>query len=335
MSLTQRSLYLLLFGALVLLVYLAVYPRARIFTLDIDTEVVSFVVANPLYSQWDLTGTSVSTDPFSLDEEAIGEGAVLLLNPGVQVEIQRHGVGDVFVRLACEGGSVGEIDALGEQPNPLGPWALLRFRPETRPVVLSFRGYISVGEDVASQVDSLLLGGSVSIIEEKFLGRGHYTAGEEALDTGDRVQLWRRGADEGDAMLLRSSACGNLETVLRSEKDSRLLASRVDGFVRGEPESFSEAVNALQMVAHGAADFARVERLGSGGYDVRAPLLYRFLYDPMLAVLVAILGALTIFSELLGGIRELGDRDTPSRRTRATAALRQRIKRSNRHRDNN
>jgi len=333
MRLAQWSLSILLVGVLLLLLYLAAYPRARIFTLDLDTEVISFVVANSLYSQWDLTGTSVSTDPFSLEEKAIDEGAVLMLHPGAQVEVQRHGVGDIFVRLECEGGSVGEIDAIGGKTHSLGSWALLRFSPETRPVVLSFRGYISAGEDVASQVDSLLLGGSVSIIEEKFLGRGHYTAGEEALDTGDRVQLWRRGADEGDAMLLRSSACGNLETVLRSEKDSRLLSSRVDGFIRGEPASFSEAVNALQMVAHGAADFARVERLGSGGYDVRAPVLYRFLYDPMLAGLVALLGALTIFMELLSKIRELSGSEPPSGRSRATTALRQRLKRSNRHRD--
>lgn len=276
----------------------ALGDRGRIYTLDIDTEVMSLVVGDTRYSEWSLAGARLYADPFDDEAVQLGSDAVVLMNPGVSVEIQRHGVGAVNVRLECDGGAVGRIEGDEGISGALGQWALLRFELEDKPLVLSFSGYLSVGEDVASQVDSMVLGGEVSIIEQKFASRGHYTAGGEAIDAGDRVQLWRTATDSATASLLQHSACTGSRRLILNEDAPELVASRMAGFVRAEPAAFSEAINAMQLVAHGAADYARVERLGSGGYEIRVPFFHRFLNDPILLAVVSVLGLVAVFIEL-------------------------------------
>lgn len=301
LSLPRLILSAVLLLLFILLIFAALNPRGSIYTLDIETEVVSLVVGDPRFSQWTLAGSSLTVDPFESDKIILDKEAVLLLNSGVNAEILRYGVGDVFVRLECEGGSVGDVDNGRFSSIELGEWALLQFELKEKPLVLSFRGYLSIGEDVASQVDSLLLGGTVSIIEEKFASHGHYTAGGESLDAGDRVRLWSRDIDKHGEIAektLGESDCSGGERLLLSERDAGRVSSRMDGFIRAEPASFSEAENALRMIAHGEADYARVERLGSGGYEIRAPFFHRFLHDPILAAMLAGLTLLALFIEL-------------------------------------
>ena len=286
------GIVLLLLFALVL--WLAFWPRGKIYTLDISTEVISFVIADPLYSEWDISGGDLYRDPFDDANiiQGLGDFSVLSLNKYVSVEVQRHGVGPVRIKLSCDGGSIGRVEDENGNAYALGEWALITQPLVDKPLVLPFRGHLSIGEDVASLVDSILLGGTISIVEEKKFTRGHYTAGQETLDRGDRVQLWvNRSPKE-----MRSNShpgCGTDEQINENK-----MASRLDGFVRAEPASFSEAVNALQLIAHGKADFARVERLGSAGYEVRAQSWVRFVNDPVLGALVAGLATLALLMEI-------------------------------------
>jgi hypothetical protein len=266
----------ILLALLLGVVLVAFWPRNKIYSLDISTEVAGFVITDPRYSEWDLSGAAVWLDPFE-DSPTIGtleQGALLALNSDVRVELQRHGVGPIRIKLECQGCTIGSIQSDDHEVIPLDEWAVFKLPLNDAPLVLPFRGYLSIGDDIASRVDSILLQGMVSVVEEKLFTKGHYTAGEEALDPGDRVQLWVRDSEGG--------------------KDP----SRLDGFVRAEPHNFSEALNALQLVAHGQADFARVERFGSAGYEVRTQPWMRFVNDPVLGILFAALASLALIMEI-------------------------------------
>ncbi|RLA44226.1 MAG: hypothetical protein DRQ97_11685, partial [Gammaproteobacteria bacterium] len=176
----------------VLVLWLAFWPRGKIYTLDISTEIISFIIADALYSEWDISGGDLYRDPFDDTDVMRGLGgfSVLSLNKGVSVEVQRHGIGPVRIKLSCDGGSIGRVQDDNGNTYALGEWALITRPLVDKPLVLPFRGHLSIGEDVTSFVDSILLGGTISIVEEKKFTRGHYTAGQETLDRGDRVQLW-------------------------------------------------------------------------------------------------------------------------------------------------
>lgn len=265
--------------ALLAVVLLVMWDRENIFTLDVSTEVAQFSVTEPLLSEWMIGNARLIDDPFSEDSEGrmLGEHAVLMLNTGTLVTVQRHGVEHTRLLLTTDKqASTGRIEDAEGRSTELGDWALLLVEAKGRPLVLPFRGTLTVGDDVAIGVDSILLSGSVSVVEAQLLGKTHYTAGVEELDAGDRVQLWRRG---------KSAARTHVPAI-------------VDGFVRADPaEGFSEPADALKLVAHGQADYVQVERLGSAGYRIRAPRWARFLHDPLLAAATAIIALLALLLE--------------------------------------
>ncbi|WP_297528284.1 hypothetical protein [Thiohalobacter sp.] len=267
--------------ALVLVLCLVLPDRPNIFTVDTATELVAFTVTDPTLSQWELGGARVLTDPLQPAAEAgvLAPDTVLDIAPGTRVRLQRHGVGILRIELEAgeAAGSVGSLDDPAGGTRSLGDWALLLVEVEGRPRLLPFRGRLTVGDDVASGVNSVLLSGTVSVVEEQLFGRSRYVAGSGTLDPGDRIQLWGRNANTG-----------TLEPVV------------VNGFVRAEPmEGFSEPVNAMQLVAHGQAEYVQVERLGSAGYRIRAQHWARFVNDPVLAALTAIVALLILLIEFL------------------------------------
>ena len=75
--------------------------------------------------------------------------------------------------------------------------------------------------------------------------------------------------------------------------------SIVTGFIRGEPATgYAGPREALGLVAHGPADFVKVDRLGSSGYKIRAPRWARFLHDPLLAAGTAIVALFALLMEV-------------------------------------
>jgi hypothetical protein len=275
----RESRFIIAFVALLAVVLLVMWDRENIFTLDVSTEVAQFSVTEPLFSEWMIGNARLIDDPFSEDSEGrlLGDHALLILNTGTLVTVQRHGVENTRLLLtADQQASTGRIEDAEGNSTELGDWALLLVEASGRPLVLPFRGALTVGDDVATGVDSILLSGTVSVVEAQLLGKTHYTAGVEALDPGDRVQLWRRD----------KSAARTLEPAI------------VDGFVRAAPaEGYSAPADALTLVAHGQADYVQVDRLGSAGYQVRAPRWARFLHDPLLAAATAIIALMALLLE--------------------------------------
>jgi len=253
---------------LLVVVLLVMWDRENVFTLDLSTEVVQLSVTDPLLSEWMIGNARLIDDPFSEDSEGavLGDQSVLMLNTGTQVRMQRHGLEHTRLLLTADNAaSTGRIEDASGGSIMLGEWALLLVEGSRLPLVFPFRGTLTAGDDVTIGVNSILLAGTVRVVEEQLLGNTHYTAGAEALDPGDRVQLWR------DA---------------KTDSGTRVRAT-VDGFIRIEPAGPG---NALSLVAHGQADYVQVERLGSAGYQVRAPRWARFLHDPLLSATTAIIG---------------------------------------------
>lgn len=273
----------LMFGGVLLLAVLALVlqPRSHIFTLDVITEIAAFTTTDPVLTAWDLGAASGLIDD-RFTESATGRKlephAQLIIREGTTVVLQRHGTGVVRIRLTRDQDrqSAGRIEQV-DNPIDLADWAILLVEPAGTPALFPFRGKLTVGYDVAAGVDSVLKGGTVSVVEEQLKGNMHYTANTESLDAGDRVQL------------LLEAKKGNSPAVLAT----------VSGFVRAEPETgYSEPMDALNLVAHGQAKFVHVDRLGSAGYTIRATRWARFLHDPLLAAGTAVVALFVLLMEI-------------------------------------
>ena len=274
---------LLTYGTLVLLLVLilVLQPRVHIFTLDVTTEIAVFTTTDDVLTAWDLGAASKlidNPDPFAEPSKgrSLGPNAQLIIYNETQVDVQRHGTGVVRVRLTRD-----DADPMGRIENQAGVedlknWAVLLIEPAGSPVLFPFRGTLTVGYDVAAGVDSVLQGGTVSVVENQLLGDARYTANTENLDPGDRVEM-------------RDDPSGDLPSKL----------SVVTGFIRAEPATgYPEPMEALGVVAHGTADFVQVDRLGSSGYKIRAPRWARFLHDPLLAAGTAIVALFALLMEV-------------------------------------
>ncbi|MCB1800122.1 MAG: hypothetical protein KDI82_00395 [Gammaproteobacteria bacterium] len=263
---------------IVLVMLLVLWDRAKIFTFEIATEVVSITITDPVLSHWQVGRATLLDDPFDdAGSRVLDEFSLVTITPGTQVRIQRHGVQEVHVRLQrADGESAGAITPSTGDAMKIGEWALLRIVPDKLPIVLPFRGLLAVGEDVGPGVSSLLLSGDISVIEAQAIGRTHYVAGNQRLESGDRVIPM------------------HAETLLRPGPTK----ASMDGFIRVEPaQGFSDPTDGLLLVAHGEADYVQVDRLGSAGYEIRASRWARFLHDPLLAAIVAIMTLLILMIE--------------------------------------
>lgn len=290
---------LLVLSAMMFLVF---YPREKIFTIDVSTEIASFQITDPKYSEWNIGGAFIQTDFFDESGKTTLLPSLSRLEPsrGVEFQLQRHGIGPIYLKLTCGSGSVGRVDLGDDSYIDLGEWVLITIPAGTKPKIFPFRGTLDVGDDVSVDIDSILLDGNISILEEKLFTNGHYTAGEELLIPGDRVQLWKSQDVLNDNNF--SSSC---TTVARGKnRSNKRVRSELDGFIRAEPgKNYSDPVDALNLVAHGKADYAEVNRFGSGGYEVKVYPLTRFVNDPILGILFGALTAFLILLEVVSKIR--------------------------------
>ncbi|MGM0569545.1 hypothetical protein [Marinobacter sp.] len=261
--------------------------RDNIFTVQAVTETLSLVTSDEVFSQWLVGGGRLMSDPLASGDEAIlmPEDTFLNIGRGTEVTVQRHGIQALRIKLQNPEGPVGTLDAPEPVQAQLGNWAVVIFEPELTPLILPFRGLLTVGDDVTSRVDSILLSGSINVLEQQWIRNTRYVAGNTTLDPGDRIRFW-------------NDAGGN-------EPEQAV----VEGFIRVEPanqERFTEAVNAMQLIAHGAASYVQVQRLGSTGYQVHAHRWARFLYDPLLAFLAAAGALLFAALEIYTKCRDIG-----------------------------
>jgi len=286
----------------VLILFLAFYPREKIFTIDVFTEMVSFRISDPQFSEWDISGASIEKSPYeSVEVKSLLEGSRLMPAKGVEVRLKRHGIGPIYLRLTCDEGSVGMVDEGDGVYTELGNWALITVNADSEPEIFPFRGFLDIGDDVAVDVNSVLLSGKISIVEEKLFTNGHYTAGEEVLVPGDRVQLWKQEVAANKPR--RKGACIiNDGTSVAAKVRTK---SELDGFIRAEPvNNYTEPVNALNLVAHGKADYAKINRFGSAGYEVKTHVFTRFINDPILLMLLGTLAAFSLLMEVIAKTRD-------------------------------
>lgn len=261
--------------------------RDNIFTVEATTETLSLVTSDEVFSQWFVGGGRLMTDPLASSDDSVLLPADTYLNisRGTEVTVQRHGIQALRIKLQNPSGPLGTLNSVEPLETTLGSWAVVVTKPELTPMILPFRGVLTVGDDVTSQVDSILLSGSISVLEQQWVRNTRYVAGNTVLDPGDRIQFWDEAGSQEPGQAV------------------------VEGFIRVEPanqERFTEAVNAMQLIAHGAASYVQIERLGSTGYQVHAHRWARFLYDPSLAFLAALGALLFAALEIYSKSREIG-----------------------------
>lgn len=260
--------------------------RENIFTVDALTEIVSVETSGEAFSGWLVGGGRLLENPLASSDtaRALPPDTYLMIQSGTLVTVQRHGIRAVRIRLENPGASVGTLDVPGDPSVALGGWAVVLVTPESSPLILPFRGRLTVGDDVTSGVDSILLSGSVGVLEEQWIPGSRYNAGTTVLDRGDKIRF--------------------VNEVSEHETEQAI----VDGFLRVEPvdqERFTEAINGIQLMAHGVASYVKVERLGSTGYQIMAHRWARFLYDPLLAFLAALGALLFAAAEVYSRSREI------------------------------
>ncbi len=273
----KLALSLAIFVGLIF-ISLLVTDRNNIFTINAVTEKARFIVTDPLLSEWSISGANFLDNQDKEEDERnpLGEDTILIIETGTDVEIVRHGIQKVSITLRANNNksTTGTLITNDGSEIHLGPWASFHITPLVKPLILPFSGHLIVGDDVTVGVSSVLLSGQIGVVEEQLLNNTRYTAGSEMLDTGDRIHIWK----------------------INNESGSSLSPAVMNGFIRIEPtqqDQYTEAQNAMHLIAHGQASYVEVQRLGSAGYTIRAPKWARIMYDPFIAFL-ATFGALLL-----------------------------------------
>jgi len=259
-------------GVLALLLILALagiifYPRYTLFTLEARSEKLIVEVMDEVLAEWQFDRLTLTRDPFDPEDRLELADSTLLIEPGTEIEFNRSLHGPLYLVLrAANGDTAGLILDPSGRRIELGSWSSLRVETphtdktaEGRPLLLPFRGFVDLGDDVTTGVTGVLLEGKVQIAEEELLGNTRYVVNVTTVDRGDRIRLFDRDPD-GPAI--------------------------VEGFVRVGLDE------ALQIVAHGPADHVLVQRLGSGGYTITASIWRRIMQEPLLASLIVLIGIL-------------------------------------------
>ncbi|MFC1520330.1 hypothetical protein ACFL6Z_11530 [Pseudomonadota bacterium] len=249
--------------------------RENIFTVSGQVESVTLTFASNQLNKWNISGASLlkgfnDFEPQRISQQEVyfspAEGATAMVSQTLSIEMS-----EIFIVVSRDEGSIGVIETEDGIEN-LGVYAEFRI-PLEQARIFPFVGAISLGEDVAVGVESILLNGTIKIIEQEFIGKGRYVAGEYSLDRGDRVELF--------------------------QDDKLQHTSQVKGFMR-----LSKG-NPIDIISHGVGEVAKVERLGSAGYAISPSVWARLAKDPFIAAvtsLFAILLLLMEFTELVFNI---------------------------------
>ena len=264
---------LLLFVILAFLSYALLAPRDNIVTVEAITETASYTVTNAELSRINIHRARLVTDPLSVSAEQYiaSIDSELRVHEGTRVRLtKREGARKAYLTLVSNDGSVGQVINSGEVLE-LGPWASLEFDTaddEFEPIVIPFRGSLSLGEDVAVGVAAILLSGSVSIAEEQLgvFNQERYLLQRSEFEQGDRIQIKPRTSE------------GNVVS---------------DGFLRISGQA------AATVVAHSSNCEVHIVRFGSGGYKITPSAWVRLTSDPGLSWLTALLGILLLSIELI------------------------------------
>src|SRR5690554_1293375 len=253
-GLPRRSIVFLILGSmLAILSYVMFAERINIYTVSAQTDVLRVTTADHDINQWRLPAHAELIDLYAAKEEKLSDEAenFLHVNAGVSVRFQiNHNEGTFVITLEhpdSQNGSVGQLERNFEYTD-LGQYVdVIVTKPQQ--LIFPFMGSMVLGDDVAVGVNAVLREGTIRIIEQELMGDVRYVSGEFNLDEGDRVTLHTDFSYEHDVVLR--------------------------GFVRHQPGK------PMAVTAHGETTVARVERLGSAGYDAKTSMWKRFANDPV------------------------------------------------------
>lgn len=273
---SPRQLKVLVIISMMLIVsFLFFSGRENIFTISGQTESISLTFTSNQLNKWDISGASLLRDfndfePKHLTQQEVyfspAQGASAIVSRKLNRSTE-----EIFIVISKDEGSVGEIET-ESGIEKLGSYIEISI-PLVQARIFPFVGALSIGEDVAVGVDSILLSGTVKIIEQEFLSKGRYIAGEYNLDRGDRVELFM--------------------------DDELLQASQVKGFMRFTKD------NPIDITCHGVGEVVKVERLGSAGYAISPSVWARLAKDPFITAVTSLFATLLLlmeFTELIFNI---------------------------------
>lgn len=248
-----------LFAALVLFL-----PRENIFTVKAKTDVASIKLVKSHLNQWDVSDAILITDPLEGTRKKLDSlDAFLLLNEATEARFTRE---RGYITLVLSNPiSLGSIDTPSQQFD-LATYAELII-PLEGDRIFPFEGSLVLGEDVAVGVGHILHEASLTIVEQQLFKQARYKAEEYTLESGNKLELFSDDSHEAPAVGM-----------------GFLTLSEQEG---------------LKVVSHGRAEVARVERLGSAGYDISSSIWSRLLNDPLVAALTTLLATLFLSMEFI------------------------------------
>jgi hypothetical protein len=264
-------------------IWLAFLPRPATYSMYAVTETASIIVRDAQGFALHLPDAGIwRRGTVFMNARQLCCSPVLQVADGVRVTLARKRSGDLLIQLNwSDGDHAGAriVDRDGKS-TALENGDVLRV-PLDRPseiesekgvpdtVLLSFRGELRVGDDVAALAERTLLSGSIKIVERLPGSDERYLASEATLDPGDAV-VWR-GPD----------------------RDAPVIVS---GLVH------VGSLEGLQVVAHAAADCVSIERFGAPSYQIRASSWERITREPLLggiAAMIICIGALATVVDVL------------------------------------
>jgi len=258
-----------------LLAYVMFAERINIYTVSAKTDILKVTLASNGINQWEIPEHAEIIDFFAAEQVPLtGSENYVHVAAGTQVTMTiDHNNERLVITLEnnSENGSVGELESNFSYV-PLGQYVDIIFN-EPQQLIFPFRGAMILGDDVAAGVDAVLREGTIRIIEQELLGDVRYISGEFQLDEGDRVTLHKDFNYEQDVILR--------------------------GFVRYQPGE------PMAVTAHGETTVARVERMGSTGYDAKTSMWKRFANDPVVIAMTSLYAVLFLMLEMLVLLRNI------------------------------
>lgn len=274
-------------GTIFLVSYLVLVLRHRpaTYSLSATTEVASIMVHDPLGVTVWLPNAEISSPGDAKSGAVLPHRVLLDVGNGTTIRLARERRGLLLMQLIWDPGKGPGALLRGESDSgdpalrsgdvirvDLGDGADASSATQST-VLLGFRGYLHVGEDVGAQVERTLLSGRVTITEGALGNSERYMVDDAMLDAGDEV-AWR----------------------VRPERSGDTATAVVSGFVHVGSDP------ALLVVAHGAADHLEVTRFGAVSYQIRPNPIERILHDPIINVATIVLTSLAAMAALVDAL---------------------------------
>ena len=276
----RSTLILSIFISIIAILY---WPRTFVYSLTAETEYAEIVIHGA-------RGTSVDLSMITLENCGVTKSpsykdVTLNISKGTKITAVREGKGLLNLTLtnSREADSVAEIDTRNGAPLPLksGTQLCIRGRDKgevseknTDPhVVLSFEGTLIVGQEARPLIRSVLLKGTVAIIEHQPQIGERYILQRSELELGDRIS-WEAQASDVES----------ISGVLYVGEDQGMLIS-----------------------ARGVADFVEVRHYPNWMYKIKPSIWGRLVNDPLLICSFLIIG---LVISLLGTTAKSRERNT-------------------------